>query len=56
MSDLLIQESELVSEYNKVMASAQIEFDGKLNNLSQMKVYTTSIDRNTRFEAMKKIN
>lgn len=56
ISDLLIQESKLVSEYNKVMASAQIEFDGKLNNLSQMKVYTTSIDRNTRFEAMKKIN
>lgn len=56
VSDLLVTESKLTTEYDKVMASAQIEFDGKINNLSQMKVYTLSTDRNVRFEAMKKIN
>lgn len=56
VSDLLVAESKLTTEYDRVMASAQIEFNGIINNLSQMKVYTSSTDRNIRFSAMKKIN
>ena len=52
----LVEESKLSVLYDKIMASAKIEFDGKINNLSQMKVYTSSVDRETRFLAMKKVN
>ena len=41
VSDLLVEEGKLTVEYNKVMASAQVEYDGKINNLSQMRKYTT---------------
>lgn len=44
----LQEENTLVMKYNKLIASAAIEFDGKTNNLSQMGVYTQSPDRNTR--------
>ena len=54
--DDLVKESKLSIQYDKLMASAKIEFDGKINNLSQMKVYTSSTDRNVRIEAFKKIN
>lgn len=54
--DDLVKESKLSIQYDKLMASAKIEFDGKINNLSQMKVYTSSTDRNIRIEAFKKIN
>ena len=40
----LQRESELVSEYTKLIASAQIEFDGKVLNLSQMAPYKLSTD------------
>ena len=52
----LVEESKLSVAYDKLMASAKIEFDGKINNLAQMKVYTTSTDQNTRIEAYKAIN
>lgn len=55
ITDELIAESKLVTEYSKLLASAKIEFDGKINNLSQMTVYTNSSDRNIRLEATKKI-
>lgn len=56
VSDLLVEEGKLTVEYNKVMASAQIEYDGKINNLSQMRKYTTSVDRNIRKEATLKVD
>lgn len=52
----LVEESKLVTEYSKLLASAKIEFDGKINNLSQMTVYANSKDRNIRKEAeLKKV-
>lgn len=56
VSDLLVEEGKLTVEYNKVMASAQIEYGGKINNLSQMRKYTTSVDRNIRKEATLKVD
>ncbi|HPN61386.1 MAG TPA: hypothetical protein PLO88_04555, partial [Bacilli bacterium] len=35
----LQEENKLVTEYTKLTASAKIEFDGKINNLSQMAQY-----------------
>jgi M3 family oligoendopeptidase len=49
--ELLQKENALVSEYEKLLASAQIEFDGKTLTLSQMTPYTVSIDRNERRSA-----
>ncbi len=54
--DDLVQESKLVTEYDKLIASAKIEFDGKVNNLSQMTVYLNSPDRGIRKEANKKVS
>ncbi len=48
----LIQElNKLSTEYSKLIASAKIDFDGKVLNLSQMTPYTTHIDRETRKKA-----
>lgn len=44
----LQNENKLVTEYRKLIASAKIEFDGKINNLSQMGPYAQSINRETR--------
>lgn len=52
----LVTESKLSISYDKLMAGAKIEFDGKINNLAQMKVYTSSVDRETRIKAFKAIN
>ena len=52
----LVNESKLTVQYDKLMASAKIEFDGKINNLAQMKVYTSSVDRETRIKAFKAVN
>jgi len=48
----LQEENRLVSEYGKLTASAQIEFDGKVLNLSQLGAYRTDPDRETRKRAM----
>lgn len=53
--DELVLESKLTTEYSKTVASAKIEFDGKINNLSQMTPYLNSIDRNVRKEATLKV-
>lgn len=45
---LLQQENKLASEYAKLIASAQIEFDGKTLTLAQLGPYTQSKDRKTR--------
>ena len=44
----LQKESELVSAYTKLIASAQIEFDGKMRNLAQMAPYKLSTDDDVR--------
>ncbi|MDE6583968.1 MAG: M3 family oligoendopeptidase [Anaeroplasmataceae bacterium] len=44
----LAEEAKLCTEYSKLIASAKIEFDGKINNLSQMTVYSNSLDREVR--------
>jgi len=47
----LKQENKLSSEYTKLIASAQIEFDGKVLNLSDMTPYLSSTDRSVREKA-----
>ena len=54
--DLLIQEGKLTTEYDKIMASAQIDLDGKVNNLAQMRKYMTDVNRDVRREACIKVN
>ncbi|HPX84746.1 MAG TPA: M3 family oligoendopeptidase [Bacilli bacterium] len=47
----LQEENKLVTEYTKLTASAKIEFDGKINNLSQMAPYAIAPNRETRKQA-----
>jgi M3 family oligoendopeptidase len=49
---LLQQENKLTSEYAKLVASAQIEFDGKTLTLPQLGPYAESTDRSVRKSAM----
>jgi len=49
----LKKENKLSSEYRKLIASAEINFDGKVLNLSQMTPYRESDDRVVRKEANK---
>ena len=44
-------ENKLSTEYVKLTSSAEIEFEGKTYNLSQMSPFTQSTDRNTRRKA-----
>lgn len=45
---LFQQENKLASEYDKLVASAKIEFNGKIHNLSQMGPYLQNLDRSIR--------
>lgn len=47
----LQEEAKLVTRYGKLIASAKIEFDGKVLNLSQMGPYTTNVNREVRKNA-----
>ena len=47
----LQEENKLTSEYTKIIASAQIEFRGKVYNLSQLGRFAQDADRDTRKEA-----
>lgn len=49
---LLQKENKLTSEYAKLVASAQIEFDGKTLTLAQLGPYAESTDRAVRKSAM----
>lgn len=49
--ELLQEENKLVSEYYKLMASAQIEFDGGVYTLSQLTPFTQNPNRDTRKRA-----
>lgn len=51
--ELMQKENRLVSEYNKLVASAQIEFDGKTLTLAQVTPYTESTEREVRKNATK---
>ncbi|MGM9951727.1 MAG: M3 family oligoendopeptidase [Lysinibacillus sp.] len=46
--ELMQKENKLVSEYDKLVASAQIEFDGKTLTLAQLAPYGESTDRAVR--------
>lgn len=48
---LMQQENKLVSEYNKLVASAQIEYRGEILTLAQLAPFGESTDRATRKEA-----
>lgn len=52
MDDLAV-ENKLVSEYSRLMASAELEYKGEKRNLSQMIPFTMSKDRQERKEAEK---
>jgi len=47
----LQQENKLSSEYSKLLAGAQIEFQGNYYNLSQMRPFTQDLNRETRHQA-----
>lgn len=49
---LLQQENKLSSSYSKLVASAQIEFDGKTLTLAQLEPYAESTDRDIRKSAL----
>lgn len=49
---LFQKENELVDRYNKLMATAQMDFQGGTYNISQMVPFYESLDRATRKEAM----
>lgn len=46
--DLMAEESDLANQYQALTASAKIEFDGKVLNLSQLGLYKQSPDREVR--------
>ncbi len=50
--ELMQKENKLSSEYSKLVASAQIAFDGKELTLAQLGPYTESTDRNVRKAAI----
>ncbi len=49
----LVQESKLVNEYVQLLASAEIEFNQEIINLSGIRKYTQDSDRQTRYAAEK---
>lgn len=51
VKDLINEENKIGSEYSKLIASAQIDYDGKTLNLAQMGPYLQSPDRSVRKEA-----
>ena len=46
--ELMGKENELSSNYSRLIASAQVEFDGKTLTMSQLSPYATSTDRSVR--------
>lgn len=46
--DLMQEENALVSRYDKLIASAKIEFEGETYNLSMMRPFLTDVDRSRR--------
>ena len=48
-----VEENKLITEYNKTIASAKIEFRGQTYNLTQIGKFMQDLDRNTRKEEKK---
>ena len=48
-----IKENQLVNEYQKIIAGAQIQFRGETYNLSSIGKFMSDVDRDTRIEAAK---
>lgn len=53
--DDLIEENKESSEYVNLISQAKIEFEGKTYSISQMGKFTTSLDRDTRLKASRKV-
>lgn len=53
---LMQEENALVTEYEKLLASAKIDWDGQILNLSMMTPYLTHQDRDVRRRASAKVN
>ena len=53
---LMQEENNLTMEYNKLIASAKIQFDGKELNLSLLNPYLTHADRQVRKKAWKELS
>ena len=51
---LMQEENALTTKYDKLIASAEIEWEGEILNLSLLKPYLTSSDRNVRKRAYEK--
>ena len=56
VKELLQKENKLTSQYDKLLASAEIEFDGKKLNLSEFAPYTQNPDRQVRKDATLAVN
>lgn len=56
MIPLMIEENKLSTEYDKLIASAQIEFEGKTYTLTQMSPFLQHINRDTRHKAQLKVS
>ncbi len=56
MVPLMIEENKLSTEYDKLIASAQIEFDGKVYTLTQMSPFTQHVNREIRHKAQLKVS
>ena len=52
---LMQKDNQLMSAYNKLVASAKIDFNGQTYNLSQMRPFTTSTEAATRKAASEKV-
>lgn len=52
--DLMKKENALVTEYEKLLASAKIDFDGEIVNLSEITKYQIASDEKTRKKAWEK--
>ena len=51
---LMQEENALTTRYNKLIASAQIDWEGEILNLSLMRPYLTNVDREVRAKAWEK--
>ena len=56
MIPLFIEENKLSTQYDKLIAGAQIEFDGKTYTLTQMSPFIQHIDRDIRHQAQLKVS
>ncbi len=53
---LMIENNKLSRQYDNIIAGAEIEFDGKIYNLSQMAPFAQSLDREVRKKAQGKVS